>query len=119
MFKKFERKSAPLLGTWDFALRVVGSSLISLGITTASLVLGAVGYAYFGDCTWLDSFHNAAMILSGMGLVTEVKSDAGKLFSTFYCLYSGIVYLSLMAILLAPFYHRMLHHFHLEEDKEE
>lgn len=119
MFRKFERKSAPLLGTRDFVLRVVGSSLISLGITAASLALGATGYALFGDCNWLDAFHNAAMILSGMGLVTEVKSDGGKLFSTFYCLYSGIVYLSLMAILLAPFYHRMLHHFHLEDDKEE
>lgn len=118
MFRKFERKGAPLLSQWDFLLRVVGSSLISMGITGASLAMGAAGYALFGGCTWLDALHNSAMILSGMGLVTEIKSDTGKIFSTFYCLYCGIVYLTLMAILLAPFYHRMLHHFHLEEDKE-
>ena len=44
----------------------------------------------------------------------EIKTGAGKLFSTIYALYCGIVYLAVMGILMAPFYHRMLHHFHLD-----
>lgn len=72
----------------------------------------------FAELTWIDSLLNAAMILTGMGPVDPMKSMAGKLFATFYCLFSGLVFLSLMAIILAPNYHRFLHTFHLAEDDD-
>lgn len=59
------------------------------------------------------------MILAGMGPVVEIHTDLGKIFSTLYALYCGVVYLTLMGILLAPFYHRILHRFHLEENGDE
>ena len=118
MFRRYEGKSAPLLGFREFILRVLGSYLIVLGLTAFSLIMGTVGYANLAPCPWIDGLHNAAMILAGMGPVIEIHTDAGKLFSTLYALYCGVVYLTLMAILLAPFYHRILHRFHLEEAEE-
>jgi hypothetical protein len=54
-----------------------------------------------------------------MGPVDPMKSRAAKLFATFYALYSGIAFLTMMAVLLAPVLHRLMHAFHLEEDKGE
>ena len=51
-----------------------------------------------------------------MGPVDRMNTTAGKLFATFYALYSGIAFLSMMAIVIAPILHRFLHRFHLEED---
>jgi hypothetical protein len=66
----------------------------------------------------LDAFLNASMILGGMGPVkTEGLSDGGKLFAGIYALYSGVVFIAVMSIMLAPFIHRLIHLFHLEEEK--
>ena len=119
MITRLERKNAPLVSLPNFFLRVAGSFAIGIAITLFSLLLGTFGYWYYAESTWIDSLHNASMILSGMGPVIEIKSQGGKLFSTFYALYCGIVYLSMMGIMLAPFYHRMLHHFHLEDEETE
>ena len=40
-------------------------------------------------------------------------------FATAYALFSGLVFLTTAALLLAPAFHRMIHHFHLEGDMEE
>ncbi len=118
MITWFERKNAPLMGLGKFLLRVAFSFALVFGITFCSLLLGTLGYRVFVPCEWIDALHNASMILAGMGPVIEINTFSGKLFSTFYALYSGIAYLTLMGILIAPFYHRMLHHFHLEEQGE-
>lgn len=47
-----------------------------------------------------------------------MTSTAGKLFATFYALYSGIAFLTMMAVLLAPVIHRFLHKFHLAESDD-
>lgn len=80
------------------------------------LLIGVLGYHYTDDIPWLDALHNAAMILSGMGPVVTIRSDAGKLFSTFYALFSGVVFITNIGILLAPAAHRIFHRFHLEDD---
>jgi hypothetical protein len=118
MIIKFEHKSAPLMSRGKFLVRVAFSFALVIGITLFSLALGTVGYWVFVPCEWIDALHNAAMILAGMGPVVEIRTTAGKLFSTFYALYSGIAYLTLMGIVMAPFYHRMLHHFHLDNTIE-
>jgi hypothetical protein len=53
-----------------------------------------------------------------MGPETELEHDSGKLFATFYALYSGIAFLTIMAVLLAPVIHRALHRFHLDDGEE-
>lgn len=115
----FENKNDPLAPKHVFVTRVVFSVLISLLVILLSLGIGTFGYHFFGKLTWIDSLLNAAMILTGMGPVDPMKSVGGKLFATFYCLFSGIVFLSLMAIILAPIYHRFLHSFHLAEEDDD
>lgn len=115
----FETRSQPLAPRRVFAVRMLGSLLLSSGVVALSLGLGTWGYHIFGRLSWLDSLLNAAMILTGMGPVAQLESSAGKLFAVFYCLFSGIVFLSLMAIILTPIYHRVLHRFHLADEQPE
>jgi hypothetical protein len=78
--------------------------------------VGVIGYSYLGNLSLIDSFHMSSMILTGMGPVVEMKSNAAKLFSSFYALYSGITFLSITAVFLTPLIHRVLHILNLEED---
>ena len=88
------------------------------GIAAVSLLLGTVGYCYFGDLDAIDGLLNASMILTGMGPVDRMTTRGGKLFAAFYALYSGIAFLSMTAVLTAPIFHRVMHKFHLEEDPD-
>jgi hypothetical protein len=56
------------------------------------------------------------MILSGMGPVATLQTDAGKFFAGCYALYSGIALISIVGIICAPIVHRFLHKFHLEDE---
>ena len=82
------------------------------------MVMGAAGYHFTEGIPWLDATLNASMILSGMGPVNELHSTAGKLFATLYALYSGIAFLTTVAILFAPIIHRFLHGLHVQIDDE-
>ena len=77
---------------------------------------GTFGYSYFLQMPLIDGLINAAMILTGMGPVDKMETTAGKLFATVYALYSGLAFLSMVAIIIAPIYHRFLHQFHLDEE---
>jgi hypothetical protein len=80
----------------------------------ASLFAGVAGYHFLEGMTWTDAFVNAAMILSGMGPVTELQTSGGKLFAGCYALYSGLVLILASGIILGPFVRLVLHRFHLE-----
>ena len=84
-----------------------------------SIVLGTVGYRYFGQISWINSFHMACMILTGMGPVVEMTSSSAKLFSSFYALYSGVAFLSITAVFFSPIIHRLLHILHVEQNANE
>lgn len=90
-----------------FYHRLLKSSLLTALLLGTSLAFGMWGYHHFAQLTWLDSFLNASMILSGMGPVSPLETDAAKLFAGFYALYSGGAFLIAMAVMLAP----LLHHF--------
>ena len=110
----FEHKSEPLLPRWAFFCRMARSGAVVAGIITFSLFVGSAGYHYLGGLPWIDSLLNASMILAGMGPVDPLKTTSAKLFATFYALYSGIAFLTIMAVLMAPLLHRLLHEFHME-----
>jgi hypothetical protein len=65
--------------------------------------------------SWIDSLLNASMILGGMGLVDPLKTDAAKIFASCYALFSGLAFIGIVSVLLAPFVHRLLHRVHAEE----
>jgi hypothetical protein len=117
--KSLERRTKPLAPFHIFLKRIFGNVLVTMGIVVFSLVLGTGGYCYFGNLAWVDGLLNAAMILTGMGPVDKMETTGGKLFSTFYALYSGIAFLTMTAVLLAPIYHRFIHWFHLQDEADE
>lgn len=90
---------------------------ISALLVMAALGIGAAGYHWLGDLDWVDAFLNASMILGGMGPVDRMNSTRGKVFATCYALFSGLVFIILMGITMAPILHRLLHKFHLDDTK--
>jgi hypothetical protein len=78
------------------------------------LGFGVLGYHFIGQLGWIDSLLNASMILGGMGRVDTLRNNAAKILASFYALFSGLAFIGIMSIVLAPFVHRMLHRFHAE-----
>jgi putative effector of murein hydrolase len=110
----FEHHTQPLATQAEFARRMLRYSLVTTAIILFSLVIGMIGYHYFESLSWIDSLLNASMILGGMGPVNALQTNAGKIFASFYALYSGIILLASVGILVTPIFHRFLHRFHLE-----
>jgi hypothetical protein len=86
------------------------------GTGKPALVIGVVGYMALADLSPVDAFLNASMILGGMGPVDPLNSDAAKIFAGLYALFSGIVFLVIAGVVLAPFLHRVLHRLHISSD---
>ncbi|HLY71020.1 MAG TPA: hypothetical protein VKR53_14905 [Puia sp.] len=110
----YENKRQPLAPRRIFYRRIAKNTLFGCLIIFICLMIGIAGYHYTAQIEWLDSLHNASMILSGMGPVVEIKSDGGKWFSSFYALFSGVVFITNIGIILAPAVHRFFHRLHLE-----
>jgi len=111
----FEQKRHPLLPFPQFMIRVLRFFLYSLLLICFALLIGTLGYHFFADLIYIDSFYNASMILTGMGPVANLTTTSAKIFSSLYALFSGIAFLSTIAILFAPIAHRFLHIMHIEE----
>lgn len=112
----FEHHSKPVLPFADFLVRVMRYTLFSLALLGLSLGIGVVGYHYTNELNWLDSLLNASMILTGMGPVDPMKNESAKWFASFYAIFSGVVFLSTVAVFLSPIVHRFLHQIHVSED---
>lgn len=111
----YEHKSEPLLPFKRFARRLLGHFCVALVMISGSLGIGVVGYHLLEDLPWLDALLNASMILGGMGPVDAIRTPAGKLFASFYALFSGVVFLVIVGVLIAPIGHRLLHSLHFEK----
>ena len=117
----FEHRTQPLLPRRIFYRRVANSMMLGSAVILGSLLVGIAGYHFLEHLSWLDSFVNAAMILSGMGPVNPLQTNVGKFFAGFYALFSGLAFITSIGIVFTPLFHRFLHRFHLEaraEDKK-
>lgn len=94
-------------------------------IIFVSLGVGMVGYKYYCNVAWDQAFVDASMILTGMGPVDNPSSTWGKIFAGTYALYSGVIFLSMAAVVLAPALHYFITNLHVpvvsdkDEDEEE
>ena len=113
----FEHHTAPLAGRRAFLRRVARFAGFAALLIAGSLLIGVGGYHFVCGLGWVDALLNAAMILTGMGPVNEVTTTAGKLFAAGYALFSGVAFLTIVAVFLAPIVHRFLHRLHLEMDE--
>ena len=99
----YEHKKQQLAPIHIYRKRLKKNALIAFVILIFSLFIGMLGYKLtIPEFDWYDSLLNASMILSGMGPVIEIKTNAGKWFSSFYALFSGIVFVTNIGIILAP-----------------
>lgn len=114
MFTRFERAHQPMIPPLRFAHRLLKASMAWVVLTVVGLVVGITGYMVTEGMSFLDAFANAAMILSGMGPLAELHHTSGKVFAGFYAIFSGLVLVIASGFVLAPIFHRVLHHFHLE-----
>ncbi len=122
----FEHKGEPIASIQTYQSRLLKYFLIAASLLIFSLLIGTVGYWYFGQQniktdkpSWIDAFLCASMILTGMGPIGSVESDGGKIFSALYAIYSGVTFLSVMGIFFAPIVHRFLHLMHIDEQGED
>ncbi len=113
----YDGKHLPLAPLRVFLIRVACNLTFGLVIIAFSLGVGMVGYAYFEKMGVVDAYENAAMILSGMGPVDTVHTVGGKIFAGTYALFSGVIFLVVIAIIVAPIFHRFFHHFLIKDRK--
>ena len=117
-------KNRNILPARDFARRLFRFFLISTSMVIISLFVGILGYHHFAGLGWTDSLLNASMILTGMGPVDKLHSDSAKIFASLYALFSGVAFLSTVAVFLSPIAHppiahRIMHILHVDNDTEE
>ena len=114
----FERKYQQLAPLSIFVKRLATSVAMAGGLIAVALCIGILGYHWIGAFEWVDSFLEASMILGGMGPVhaDQLHTTGGKVFASIYALFSGLVFIAVLGIVLAPITHRMLHKFHIDED---
>ncbi len=115
-FMSFEQKKKALQPYPEFILRLTKYFLFSFVLILVSILIGCIGYHNFGRLNWIDACYNSCMILTGMGPVAVMHTNAAKIFSSVYALYSGIAFLSTIVIFFAPIIHRLMHIFHVEEN---
>jgi hypothetical protein len=113
----YEHKSEPLLPLRLFARRLLVHAAAGLLVIALSLGLGVLGYHHFEHFSWIDSLVNASMILGGMGPVSVLQTAGGKIFASCYALFSGVIFLVVVGVMIAPAAHRVLHRLHLESEK--
>ena len=110
----FEHRRQPVISRRRFIRRMFIVIGLWLALTLVGLVIGIAGYANLEGMSLVDAYVNAAMILSGMGPVVELKTTAGKFFAGTYAIFSGLVIVIATGFILAPIFHRVLHRFHVE-----
>jgi hypothetical protein len=100
-----------------FYSNLLKSIALGTSFLMISLLIGVVGYHHYFNITWLDSLLNASMILTGMGPVDRAMSNGAKCFSSLYAIYSGVAFLTSVAVILSPIVHRFLHKFKLDVEE--
>ena len=115
----FEKRTNKLATRNAYYKRLLKSFLVVSIFMSVSLTIGVVGYHFIANMSWTDSLLNASMILGGMGPVDQITNQSGKIFASFYALYSGISFLTSFSILIAPAFHRLMHKFHLDNDDDQ
>jgi hypothetical protein len=110
----YEQRKHRLLAWPAFLRRAGGHLLWALLILSSAVGLGTIGYHVLGSLDWIDAFLNASMILSGMGPVDRMETATAKLFAALYALFSGLVFIGVIGVVVAPWVHRLFHWIHLE-----
>ena len=112
----YEHRSHQLL-PWEVFLRRAGRHIAwAVAILGTAVGAGTVGYRAIAGLGWVDAFLNASMILSGMGPVDRMMTTPAKLFAAIYALFSGLLFIAIVGLVLAPWIHRLFHWIHFDKE---
>lgn len=98
----------------EFIIRQLKHLVASILFIFAWIALGTTGYHFLGELEWIDAFVDASMIGSGMGPVNPLHTNTGKIFASFYAIFSGIVFITNIGILFTPIAHKIFKKMDLE-----
>ena len=87
----YEHKSQSPITRPQFAKRVLVHVSAAIFLLLVSMAIGITGYMGLENQLFTDAFENSAMLLGGMGQVTNPVTEAGKIFAGIYALYAGLV----------------------------
>ena len=113
----YEHKNEPLISSAHFMQRIRNNFLLSVLLILGSLLIGVWGFHVLCNLSWDDALLNASMLLSGMGPVDKPPTTSGKVFASFYALYSGLLLVLATGLIISPFVHRIMHKFHCDLDQ--
>lgn len=114
----FEHRTEPLIPRRQFYQRLAFSTGLGLAAIVVSLGGGMLGYHSLEGMAWIDAFVNASMLLGGMGPVTPLQTEGGKLFAGLFALYCGLAVLVVAGVILSPVVHRFFHKLHLDIEEQ-
>ena len=108
----YEHRSEPLQ-PWPLFLRLaIKHAAVAFLPLFLALLLGMGIYHWTEGLDWIEAFLNASMLLGGMGPVDAPHTTAGKIGAGLYALFAGLVFLTSVGVMGAPWLHRMLHRLH-------
>lgn len=111
MFEHYKHQVIPIR---IFYWRIAKSLFLGAILILFSLGIGMWGYHHFESMSVVDSYVNAAMILSGMGPIGPLTTNGGKIFAGSYALFSGLTFIVALGVILAPIIHRFFHTLHVD-----
>jgi len=114
----YEHKTQSLAPLHVYYKRIFRNIFLVSIVLIIMLTIGTLGFYFFTvpHVLLIDAFHNASMILSGMGPVLAGQlTFEGKIFSSLYAIFSGVIFMSSVGFILTPVVHRFLHRLHLPE----
>lgn len=115
----YEHVKLPVAPRKAYYLRLLRNLFIGLVLIVIALWIGILGYHFLEHQSWIDAFVSASMILSGMGPTSPLTTYEGKVFAGFYALFSGLTFILIVGIILAPVVHRFFHQFHVDTEERE
>ncbi len=116
---KYEKFNQALANKKVYFGRLKRNLIYAFLLLFICLSIGILGYKLtVPEFTWYDSLLNASMILSGMGPIIDTNiqlTNIAKVFASFYALFSGVAFISIMGLIIAPIAHRFFHKLNIEE----
>lgn len=113
---RYESRHQPLISRRAFAQRMSIAILVAVLLTLGTMMIGAVEFRATEGMDWMAGALNSVLIITGNSPAHEPRTTAGTVFTMVFALLGVMVYISILAVLLAPVFHRLMHHFHLEMD---
>ena len=69
-------------------------------------IIGILGFHYFFDQEWIDSFYYTSVTMSSLSLEIKPENNSQKIFVSLFSLLSIGMYLILIAVLVSLFFQR-------------